>query len=346
MSYSSKTIISILSLSFWLMMEPVFAQVIFRVDSPIKRHNRSLFQSLEAVENGAESSIGTDSLGFEPFNQRPADAYVKANSLGINSVPTTVRPNPAISKKPPFLVTYMGTALPSDTSGQRRYRLLPVENYPTGSSQGSPVRSLKRFTDQDSVMVAVLEDSLRRIRSQLVPLRESTQKSAKSIFDRYRSIPSILPVRLGSLNEFRVSSAYGLRVHPISGRPQNHEGIDLPQPRYTAVFATADGIVDRVIWQPNGLGLAVFIVHPSGYQTGYGHLEDHSVLVGDVVRRGQMIGRVGSTGLSTGPHLHYTVLVGSQPVDPAAYCFLLLNALQEPLPSVRQPARSAVQQRR
>ena len=103
------------------------------------------------------------------------------------------------------------------------------------------------------------------------------------------------------------------------------------------MFATADGIVKWISWQPNGLGLAVCLEHPTtGYQSIYGHLSGYAVREGDRVRRGTLIGRVGSTGHSTGPHLHYTILYRGKPVDPARYCFLWMKmARTEELRSIR-----------
>lgn len=239
-----------------------------------------------------------------------------------------------------FTVTYMGVPLERDTSAASKLRLLPPGFPPIRSAETNltwfHTSGHDRPHQQDSLMVAMLEDSLRRITDQITPLRSANQIGPHSAFDLFRTVPSILPVRLKSLHEFRISSAYGSRIHPISGRVHHHAGIDLPQPRWTPVYATADGVVDRILWQPGGIGLAIYIAHQSGYQTGYGHLEDHSVLVGESVRRGQVIGRVGSTGLSTGPHLHYTVLADTTPVDPASYCFLLLNALNGPKTVRRQ----------
>ena len=336
MEHALKTFVFCLWISYGSVLGTVQAQVIFKVNSPIKRHQNLMPQRQDPIEQDEPLIIEEDPLDTAPNR----DTLSSGENRSISHS----------KHKPQFLVTYMGSPLKSDTSSRGRYRSAPTEGHSADSSKGNTpgkMNSLsQRVVDQDSIMVAVLEDSLRRIRQQLIPLHQPKQETAKSAFDLYRSIPSILPVRLRSYDDSRVSSAYGLRVHPISGRLQNHAGIDLPQPRFTSVYATADGVVDRVVWQPNGMGLAVYIVHPSGYQTGYGHLEDHSVLVGEVVRRGQVIGRVGSTGLATGPHLHYTVLMGTQPVDPASYCFLLLNALQEPKPSVTRPARTAAYQRR
>lgn len=346
MHRSIRTSVFYFCISYGGMLGMVHAQVIFKIDSPIKRHLNVNFSSQEAGVPLESPFVDMDSVANQGLEQIHPTSVSKPDSVNSTIKRSDELSTLPVSRKPQFLVTCMGSPLTSDASRRNRYRLAPLEDKTSAPIQrnlSDPLFSFgKRYVDQDSIMVAQLEDSLRHIREQLIPLQKTNQKWAKSAFDLYRSIPSILPVRLRSLTDFRVSSTYGLRVHPISGRLQNHAGIDLPQPRFTAVYATADGVVDRIVWQPNGMGLAIYIVHPSGYQTGYGHLEDHSVLVGEEVRRGQVIGRVGSTGLSTGPHLHYTVLVGTQPVDPASYCFLLLNALEETKSSVSVPAPKGV----
>lgn len=140
-----------------------------------------------------------------------------------------------------------------------------------------------------------------------------------------RTVPSILPIRVVDREQYRVSSFFGLRCHPLTGRQKHHNGIDFPQPIGTPVFATADGYVAKVGLQPDGLGLSVLIEHPGGFTTCYGHLSRYVVKVGQQIRRGQQIGRVGQTGTATGPHLHYIVRYKGQSVDPMKYCFLALG---------------------
>jgi murein DD-endopeptidase MepM/ murein hydrolase activator NlpD len=113
----------------------------------------------------------------------------------------------------------------------------------------------------------------------------------------------------------RVSSGFGERFHPILGYRRMHDGVDLAAPYGTPVVAAADGRVVTAGWR-GGYGREVKLSSPGGIETIYGHMSRLAVAVGASVQRGQVIGYVGSTGLSTGPHLHYEVHVGGKLVNP------------------------------
>lgn len=129
---------------------------------------------------------------------------------------------------------------------------------------------------------------------------------------RLAATPSIWPVR-GWL-----TSGYGLRVSPFTGNRQLHEGIDVAGPRGLPVLATADAIV-TFSGKLAGFGNAVVLNHGFGFKTFYAHNETNKVRVGQTAKRGQIIATLGSTGYSTGPHLHYEVLVNDAPVNPMKY---------------------------
>ncbi|MCX7019561.1 MAG: M23 family metallopeptidase [Candidatus Sumerlaeota bacterium] len=116
----------------------------------------------------------------------------------------------------------------------------------------------------------------------------------------------------------RVSSGFGMRVHPIGGDTRMHKGVDLSARPGTKIFA-ADG--GRVVWSGwrSGYGRCVIIDHNNGYQTLYGHCSRLLTDAGDVIRRGEYIADVGSTGYSTGPHLHFEIQVDGQPINPARF---------------------------
>jgi murein DD-endopeptidase MepM/ murein hydrolase activator NlpD len=128
----------------------------------------------------------------------------------------------------------------------------------------------------------------------------------------------------------RLTSPFGLRVHPIYGTVRLHAGMDLAAPSGTPVTAAADAVVVSAAAH-GGYGLAVVLDHGGALATLYGHLSRLLVRPGDVVRRGDRIGLVGSTGASTGPHLHFEVRVSGTPTDPTAY-------LRRPAPRREAPA--------
>ncbi|MFC3100258.1 M23 family metallopeptidase [Altererythrobacter lauratis] len=127
------------------------------------------------------------------------------------------------------------------------------------------------------------------------------------------SIPSRAP-----LDNMTLTSSYGMRTHPVLGGRRQHNGIDLAAPTGTPVYATADGRVSMAQWY-SSYGNYVQIEHGGSLQTRYAHLSAYTVSDGDMVRKGDLIGYVGSTGRSTGPHLHYEVRVDNVAVDPTPY---------------------------
>lgn len=141
---------------------------------------------------------------------------------------------------------------------------------------------------------------------------ERLQETVDLYTHRLQHTPSIWPV------EGRVTSHYGVRRHPISGRTHVHAGIDIGVPTGTPVAATADGVVVAAKMD-GGYGLVVTIDHGYGLTTLYAHNSSLKVKAGDAVTRGQVIALSGNTGVSTGPHVHYEVRVNGEPVDPRAY---------------------------
>lgn len=120
------------------------------------------------------------------------------------------------------------------------------------------------------------------------------------------------------LDTVRITSSFGMREHPILGYTRMHAGIDFGAPTGTPVYAAGDGVVEKAAWT-NGYGRWLQIKHPNGMETGYGHLSRWAVKQGQHVHQGQVVAYVGSTGLSTGPHLHYEIMVGGQKVNPSKY---------------------------
>lgn len=145
----------------------------------------------------------------------------------------------------------------------------------------------------------------------------------KSHDEMLRCIPAIQPISNKDLRY--TASGYGIRTDPIYGTKRFHAGMDFSANLGTEVYATGDGTVVKMGWEP-GYGKTILIDHGFGYRTRYAHLQDYRTRRGKKVLRGEVIGLVGSTGKSTGPHLHYEVHVKGQPVNPVNYYFMDLDA--------------------
>ena len=127
------------------------------------------------------------------------------------------------------------------------------------------------------------------------------------------SIPSRMPV-----DGVRLTSGFGMRTHPVLGGRRGHKGVDLGAPVGTPIYATADGMVSKAEWF-SSYGLYISLEHGGDIQTRYGHMSRLNVAAGQQVRKGDLIGYVGSTGRSTGPHLHYEVRIAGEAVNPIPY---------------------------
>jgi murein DD-endopeptidase MepM/ murein hydrolase activator NlpD len=133
------------------------------------------------------------------------------------------------------------------------------------------------------------------------------------------SIPAIQPVANEKLK--RVASGFNYRIHPIYKVRHFHTGIDFTAPRGTEVYATGDGKVHDVIMKKRGYGYHVIINHGYGYKTLYAHMSKFKVRKGEKIKRGDVIGYVGSTGTSTAPHLHYEVIKNGEKINPMNFFF-------------------------
>ena len=145
---------------------------------------------------------------------------------------------------------------------------------------------------------------------------------AKNQEIRMENIPAIQPVLNKDLT--RVASGYGMRIDPVYHVRKFHQGMDFTAPTGTEVFATGNAKVKFSGWK-QGYGNTIILDHGFGYETVYAHLYKSLVRKGQKVRRSDIIGLVGNTGKSTGPHLHYEVRLNDRPVDPRNYYFYDLS---------------------
>jgi murein DD-endopeptidase MepM/ murein hydrolase activator NlpD len=132
-------------------------------------------------------------------------------------------------------------------------------------------------------------------------------------------IPAIQPLTNKDLT--RAASGWGMRIHPIYKIPMFHHGFDFTAPTGTKVYATGDGVIEKLEFNENGYGREILVNHGFGYSTRYAHLSAFNARLGQKVKRGDLIGFVGSTGRSTAPHLHYEVLINGTDVNPTLYFF-------------------------
>ena len=130
------------------------------------------------------------------------------------------------------------------------------------------------------------------------------------------NVPSIAPIKEG---QYEISSRFGMRKHPVHNIDKMHSAVDLKAPTGTPVMATADGIVLKTEYREKGYGRFVVIKHSNTYTTLYSQLSEFKIQSGDRVKQGDIIGLVGSSGLSTGPHLHYEVWKNEEKVNPENY---------------------------
>jgi murein DD-endopeptidase MepM/ murein hydrolase activator NlpD len=118
-----------------------------------------------------------------------------------------------------------------------------------------------------------------------------------------------------------MASGFGYRTHPIYKTTHFHSGMDFSAPIGTPIYATGDGTVERADNTAQGYGNHVVINHGFGYKTLYGHMSRFNVRPGKKVKRGEIIGYIGSTGISTAPHLHYEVIKGGNKINPINYYY-------------------------
>ncbi|MDD6888914.1 MAG: M23 family metallopeptidase [Bacteroidales bacterium] len=173
----------------------------------------------------------------------------------------------------------------------------------------------------DNEKLAEVTDKLLFLERQVYVQSLSFDRLAEAInqnSDRLSHIPSIQPVSQEDMTQ--MASGYGWRVDPIYGTSKHHDGMDFAAPVGTSVYATGDGTVSQAGWN-TGYGNTIDINHGYNYTTRFAHLSEILVSPGQKVKRGDLIGKVGNTGKSTGSHLHYEVRLKGVPQNPVNYYF-------------------------
>lgn len=176
---------------------------------------------------------------------------------------------------------------------------------------------------QNSELLKSATERMDRISKQLYIQSKSFDEVvtlAKSKEKLMASIPAVMPINQKDLAH-AVTSGFGWRTHPIYKTQEMHPGMDFAAESGTLIYATGDGVVSQADNLAQGYGNHVVINHGFGYQTLYGHMSKIVAKAGQKVSRGQLIGYVGSTGLSTAPHLHYEVIKNGEKVNPINYYY-------------------------
>ena len=166
---------------------------------------------------------------------------------------------------------------------------------------------------REALRVRVNLDALIRRANLLSASFREAADSLSAHVERLSAMPSIMPTE-----GFLTSNFSSIRYHPILHENRPHEGLDITAPYGTPIIAPSAGHITRVGWE-TGYGLTVEIDHGYGIVTRYAHMSRTAVAVGESVRRGDRLGFVGTTGLATGPHLHYEVIVEGRPMDPLRF---------------------------
>ncbi len=197
---------------------------------------------------------------------------------------------------------------------------IPSEVWQVGSGGVNKYRNLEKYDNGELIKnLSIKVDKLRR---QMAIQSKSYDQIADLIQNRedmLSSMPSIQPVTNKDLKH--LASGFGMRTDPVYKISKFHEGMDFAAPTGTEVYVTGNGVVETVEYSYSGYGNQVVVNHGYGYKTRYAHLSKFKVKVGQKLKRGDLVGLVGSTGKSTGPHLHYEVIKGGNAVNPVYYYY-------------------------
>ncbi|HRG81129.1 MAG TPA: M23 family metallopeptidase [Chitinophagaceae bacterium] len=175
---------------------------------------------------------------------------------------------------------------------------------------------------KDYQLVGSITATISNLNSRIAAQRKSYDEVDKLVKNKEELLartPAIQPVSNKDLN--RIASGFGYRIDPVYKTTKFHAGLDFSAPQGTPIYATADGTVSTSGNTGNGYGNHVIINHGYGYETLYGHMVRVKSRVGQAVKRGEVIGWVGSTGKSTGPHCHYEVHKNGEKIDPIYYFY-------------------------
>jgi murein DD-endopeptidase MepM/ murein hydrolase activator NlpD len=193
-----------------------------------------------------------------------------------------------------------------------------IRNAGTGGSY--KYRELKNY--ENSELMIDITEKVDKLAKKMYIQSKSYDEITKLIREKetmLASIPAIQPISNKDLKRF--ASGYGMRIHPVYKTPMMHWGVDFTAPVGTEIYCTGNGKVVDINFERRGLGYHVVVDHGYGYQTVYAHMSKVKVKKGQKVNRGEVLGYVGNTGTSTGPHLHYEVVKNGKRINPINFFY-------------------------
>jgi hypothetical protein len=256
------------------------------------------------------------------YGQQPVLSVDTSPVSAATPVPQSIAPpslDPAVAYDIDAIAVRVGEMqaelLRLNALGERLVRLsgLSPEEFdftnppPQGGAEEGPVRdyTIREIVSELGSMVSLVQDRQRKLEVMEDVIMEKGLSA--------KVMPSGWPVKTGY-----VTSTFGFRIHPIKRSRIFHDGVDFASPRGAPVIAVADGVVS-FSGRKGGYGLMVDIRHVNGLVTRYAHNQDNLVKEGQMIRQGQKIATVGSTGTATGPHVHFEVIKDGKAVDPFQY---------------------------
>lgn len=283
------------------------------MDCCLKRHHLPKFPLL-----GGHSALGF--AGNRVLSAQPLEVGVMGSSAGLKPIMRTAAVAACIGALP------FGTAAAqTDVTAAAPVQLSTAEGAAKASGSGraegatASERQPLRYVAPPAVKITIGAEY-----AGTGPVRYAVRSPvagsglavsfASSRHSRPIGGPAVLPTQL-PIATASLTSRFGMRYHPIHGGSRFHAGVDLAAPSGSPLTATLGGVVTRAGWS-GGYGLLVTITHSGGVETRYAHLSRLNVSVGQAVEQGDVIGFVGSTGNSTGPHVHYEVRSDGAPLDP------------------------------
>ncbi len=263
--------------------------------------------------------------GYDYMRLKGMESEFKAESMLVSRLQAQAKKNELTMERLEGRLDALKERLDKLAQMEADIRILAGIEPRTDSSAGSGMGGIDARSDAASTMIGKEgeKDLVSYIDHQLnllnrsVSLRTRSMKRLISVLELQRSILSITP-SLTPVSEGRISSGFGYRKSPFTGEREFHTGVDIACKLGTPVVATAGGIVEFA-GNLGNLGNTVVITHGHGLVTRYGHLQRFVVEKGARVEKGEIIGFAGSTGRSTGPHLHYEVRFNGIPMDPRIY---------------------------